>query len=107
MAKSTKKDAKSSASKPEKKAQKPTHNDNQEKVEAAEPAPTAALEPQAPALNTRKSEFTATLTEQFAAVRDTIKQISSAAKQPRKVRWALKTLAMAEEAAARAVLYSD
>lgn len=54
-----------------------------------------------------KVAITATLDRQFNAIRDTLTGMNTGIKQPRQLRWALKSLAMAEDAAARAIQHSE
>lgn len=107
MAKAPKKNEKPKASK-EKRAAKikavktEAPGNAPENNEKAEP-----IKNEAPKKASNKAALTAKLAVQFGAVRDTLTSTNSGLKQPRQLRWALKTLAMAEEAAARAVQHSE
>jgi hypothetical protein len=103
MAKAPKEPAKSKAKSDAPKVAKPKA--------AAPAAPQPVLvSDKAPEIKKAKIDrvaVTATLSKQFQAVRDTLTATNSGIKQPRQLRWALKSLAMAEEAAARAIQHSE
>lgn len=99
-------DKKSSKSKAKKEAATDIHDDFMPPQDAGGDAP---LDETPPAKSTKndKGALTVTLNKQFQAVRETLSSTTNAKKQPRQLRWALKTLAMAEEAAARAVTHAE
>lgn len=110
MAKSTAKQAKPKASKPQAKPKKAAVEQKEvAKAQPAEQKQVVETKKEAPKKSggINKGEYMALISGQFNDIRKTLSGTCEAKKQPRPLRWALKTLAMAEEAAVRAITHSD
>jgi hypothetical protein len=86
------------------------------KIEASEPTKeqvekvTSAEAKEAPVVKTKRNDkgtLVVILTAKFQEIRETLSTTTEAKKQPRQLRWALKQLAMAEEAANRAITHAE